>query len=914
MAIALAGLAPSACVPAAAPSPTPTASPRAPSELPFDLPREPLPELAVLRFGSAAFRHDGSIHQVVFAGNGKSIATGGDDGSARVWDLSGTQLASTSFGDSDIAHVGLSFDGRWLAAQAGGKARVIEVASGRTVATLGERLRVDVFAFSPDGARLAGSGAGRILLWSTASWQIEKEVELRSDVTSRLLRFTGNDRLIAARPGPGEGEFELFNALDGAVVQRTSPTLGPQRGPGALDPEGLRIAACDARHRVVIHSIATGKEESTLPAPADSATAIAAEVHDDLQPPCAPLVFSPDGRFVVTSSPLTGLLKRPLDGTPPLRLSGPTYAEPLAISPDARLIVAAPAGAALALYRAGDGLERPRPGHQAPIQTGTLRAGGKELVTVGVDRTAIRWSTESGAEIRRWKLDGPGLTAADGAPEASDFTIEGRRIIDSGARNGSRARREVWDLQEPIRAVAASRDGSRLFVALESGGVEILDPVARTTVADVAPPRDPLTGTLVVSPNGKLLALGRADGVVAIHRSTDGALVRQLRGHQGHVTWLTFSPDGARLYSAGADAVALAWDLQSLPEAMLPVPPASGPPAVDPTLRKRLDGEPLAGLVRTRWRPRLATTAQAARALVTTEAAVFHEDLSPALTVVADEGDVVRVSTAIAKGLGFATVDPDYAIEAYLRRADLAPVLRLPRKSEAADGTGFALREGLLLDLVGGIRPLAGSIAAFPLGLGAGDVSLSFQALLSPPAGHKLTPAGKPGKCDDAPCHFVPSPASRRAPALPPLRLRGEPAGDPHGLFSDDCTKGVDVHSAGDGATLLLTRALARAVIRVAVDRAALTHLSPCGGAGGGLASIGGGGRDRIAKKLVVWQVRGRVPALFPDGSKAGYHTGTTTELRDVTEQGDLICSKRPAFVDPICHRRALLKQVTVER
>jgi len=165
----------------------------------FGVAREPLPELAVLRFGSAAFRHGGSITDVAFAGNGESIATGASDGTARVWDLSGTLLASASFDPTGTTHVGLSFDGRLLAAQAGGKTRVVEVTSGRTAATLGD-LRADVLRFSPDGKRLAGSMAGRIVVWSTVTWQIEKEVELDADLTSMLLRFTDNAHLLAGPP------------------------------------------------------------------------------------------------------------------------------------------------------------------------------------------------------------------------------------------------------------------------------------------------------------------------------------------------------------------------------------------------------------------------------------------------------------------------------------------------------------------------------------------------------------------------------------------------------------------------------------------------------------------------------------------------------------------------------------------
>jgi WD40 repeat protein len=901
---ALAMLGPLACGPASPPA----LPPAAPSSQPgFGVAVEPLPELAVLRFGSSAFRHAGSIDQIVFAGNGKSLATGADDGTAKVWDLAGRLLASTSFGASNLTRVGLSFDGRWLAAQGGGDARVVDVASGRTLSTLGDHLQIEAFQFSPGGTKLAGSAPGRILVWSTATWQILHETALPEGTSSMLLRFTDDSHLMAARANEGEGDYALFDVLDGAVLHRADPALASRRGPGALDPERLRVAACDAQHRVIIQAMATGKEEAVLPAPIDGeggATprpALTAERAADQPPPCTALAFSPDGRFLVTSSPITGLLKRPLDGAAPLRLSGPTFDALLAISPDASLVAFSSAGAPLTLYRASDGAERPRPGHPQAIFTGELRADGEELVTVSQDQTAILWSTKSGAELRRWKQEGPLSRASTGVSGRAAVSFEGRRIVFS-------APRDRWDLEDEIRSIAPGNDGARLFAALASGGVEILDPAARRTVADIAPPGDPPTDTLVVSPNGKVLALGRSDGRLALHRTGDGSLIRRLAGHEGHIPWLAFSPDGTRLYSAGADAVPLAWDLRSLPEAMLPAPPAPGPPTVDPALQTRLDGERLTGLVRPRLPVKLAATAAAARALAPTGDAVLGDAYLPALTVVADEGDVVRVSTALAARSTFTPLDPDYAIEAYLRRADLAPLLRASRRSEAADGTGFVLREGLLLDLVSGVRPLGDGLATLPLGLTASDVSLSFQAA---PRGPALGPTGKPFACDGAPCHFVAAPAHRRAPALPPLRLLGEPAGAPHAFLRDDCSQGVDVHSSSDGSTLLLTKQLTRAVVRVAVERAVLTPVSPCRGGSSGLASLGG---NHGSKKVVVWQVSGRVPAFFPDGSKAGYHTGAATELRDASEHGALICARRTAFVDLVCHERRMLKQVTVDR
>ena len=62
------------------------------------------------------------------------------------------------------------------------------------------------------------------------------------------------------------------------------------------------------------------------------------------------------------------------------------------------------------------------------------------------------------------------------------------------------------------------------------------------------------------SPNGKRIVSGGADGTVRLWDVETGSILKTLTGHTGSIESVSFSPDGKMLASGSVDGTILLWD------------------------------------------------------------------------------------------------------------------------------------------------------------------------------------------------------------------------------------------------------------------------------------------------------------------------------------------------------------------
>jgi len=134
---------------------------------------------------------------VAFSPDGKRLATGSYDLTAKVWDGVSGREVSTFRGHSEaVQSVAFSPDGRRLVTGSWDKtAKVWDVETGQELLTLtGHSESVACVAFSSDGKRLVtGSRGGSAKIWDAFDWNVTPE-EIEQQKRERYRRWLEKNR------------------------------------------------------------------------------------------------------------------------------------------------------------------------------------------------------------------------------------------------------------------------------------------------------------------------------------------------------------------------------------------------------------------------------------------------------------------------------------------------------------------------------------------------------------------------------------------------------------------------------------------------------------------------------------------------------------------------------------------------
>ncbi|OKH56980.1 AAA-like domain-containing protein, partial [Scytonema sp. HK-05] len=222
------------------------------------------------------------VTSVAFSPDGKTIASGSDDNTVRLWNLNGQQLKTLSKHSSSVTSVAFSPDGKTIASGSDDNTVRLWNLKGEHLKTLsGHSSSVTSVAFSPDGKTIAsGSDDKTVRLWNLNGQQLKTLSEHSSSV--RSVAFSPDGKTIAT--GSDDNTVRLWN-LKGEHLKTLSGHSSSVTSV-AFSPDGKTIATGSVDKTVRLWNL-NGKQLKTLSGHSSSVMSVA---------------FSPDGKTIATGS------------------------------------------------------------------------------------------------------------------------------------------------------------------------------------------------------------------------------------------------------------------------------------------------------------------------------------------------------------------------------------------------------------------------------------------------------------------------------------------------------------------------------------------------------------------------------------------------------------------------------------
>lgn len=457
--------------------------------------------------------HQSEVNTVVMVSE-TALASASDDGTVRIWDIrSGRQITILDAKDGKVFGLAASADGQLLASDgAGGRIHLWDLESGTRLWTSDAHPhRVQSLSFSPDGRSLvAGYQDGRVR-W----WDVEKHQMVQVE------RTFGDQSLSVAHSS---------DLPELAVASRTG-FLGTYRheSQGWLNESGKVLD----KKAIGIHAVAFSPRDNTL------------------------ATGTRDGLIQLWNSGNRLMLWRVMPGHRSRIWS-------VAWSPDGRLLASAAADGLIKLWnpaRTGDG-RKTYPRSPAPICSIAVSADRQSIITGSMDGYLREWNRSS-QQVRR-------ISAAPGADVTAVSYLGNEDVaVANGASTGlqqwnvvSDAWTELTDLGELACSLAVSADGKLIAVGCQHSTAVLFDAETghlrhrlKTRALDVE--------VLALSRDGKRLATAGVSAEIELWNTRTGQRERILLGHPNRTLCLEFSPDGSKLVSGGSDETIRIWHAAS---------------------------------------------------------------------------------------------------------------------------------------------------------------------------------------------------------------------------------------------------------------------------------------------------------------------------------------------------------------
>jgi len=328
----------------------------------------------------------------------------------------------------------------------------------------------------------------------------------------------------------------------------------------AFSPDGRYVVTSSMDNTAVLWDVQTGWELRRFVGHTQQVRSVA---------------FSPDGRTVLTGGwDNSARIWNVETGREVQQFADPSSITSVCFSPDGRSVLLGDLLGAARLLDIATGKEiqhfagttDPVTNRAFAVTSVAFSRDGRRVLTGSWDKTARLWDVKSGKELRQF-------TGHTNWVLSVAFSPDGRRVLTGGQDSTAR----MWDaasgkeltrfegLGLSVESVAFSPDGHFVVTGNYDGTAHVWDAATGKEIRRIewqSASKEKAIMSVAFSPDGRTVLTGSQDHSVRLWDPKTGNQTRLFDGRSGFIYSASFSPDGHSVLTGNQDNVAHLWDLE----------------------------------------------------------------------------------------------------------------------------------------------------------------------------------------------------------------------------------------------------------------------------------------------------------------------------------------------------------------